>query len=416
MNRPRATACKHGVTATWMLHTVVLAGTVASGCVESDDENLSEVQSSVTVATYVTSSCSTSTVLGLSRQIADEVGCALPEGLQRLTLGGNLQSTGNAVLPYLSAKGKAALEAVAADRVVQINSAFRTVAQQYLLSEWDRMNRCGIPIAASPGTSNHESGRALDLANYSVLIGAMGAKGWAHDVPGDPVHFDHLSSPDIRGQDVAAFQRLWNRNHPEDPIEVDGDYGTNTAQRIRMSPAEGFEKGADCGGARGMEVVSVDAPDRVGPQIRFKVTMKFRNSGVLEWPKTTHLHLLTGATTKLHDPSWESTEVITTLAAPVPPGGTGMMEFYVTTPMTDVEVPIFEEMTFDDAGNKFGDVQLAFTVVPGLGEGESGEGSEIPENDIEGGCSTSGGSGSGLAFLLLGLVGITGRVRRRRAA
>jgi len=39
-------------------------------------------------------------------------------------------------------------------------------------------------------------------------ITSMANRGWAHDVPGDPVHFDHLSSPDIRGKDVLAFQRL----------------------------------------------------------------------------------------------------------------------------------------------------------------------------------------------------------------
>ena len=79
---------------------------------------------------------------------------------------------------------------------------------------------------APPGTSNHESGRALDIQNYGEVPGAMNANGWAHPYPGDdPWHFDLVASPDIRGMDVHAFQRLWNRNHPEDPIDEDGVYG-----------------------------------------------------------------------------------------------------------------------------------------------------------------------------------------------
>ena len=129
---------------------------------------------------------------------------------------------------------------------VQVNSAFRTVAQQYLLYQWNQLGRCGITAAATPGRSNHESGRAVDLANYSSVISVMSAHGWAHDVAGDPVHFDHLSSPDLRGKDVLAFQRLWNRNNPRDRIAEDGVYGPQTAARIARSPAAGFRVGA-CG-------------------------------------------------------------------------------------------------------------------------------------------------------------------------
>ena len=56
-------------------------------------------------------------------------------------------------------------------------------------------------------------------------------------------HFDHVASPDIRGMDVHAFQRLWNRNHPEDPIDEDGVYGPNTDARLAQAPAEGFPIG-----------------------------------------------------------------------------------------------------------------------------------------------------------------------------
>jgi poly(3-hydroxybutyrate) depolymerase len=129
---------------------------------------------------------------------------------------------------------------------LQINSGFRTVVQQYLLRRWFELGRCGITAAAEPGESNHESGRAVDVENYSAWITMLEAHGWAHDVPGDPVHFDHLATPDIRGADVLAFQRLWNRNAPDDPITEDGEYGPMTETRVQRAPAEGFGVGALC--------------------------------------------------------------------------------------------------------------------------------------------------------------------------
>jgi MYXO-CTERM domain-containing protein len=44
---------------------------------------------------------------------------------------------------------------------------------------------------------------------------------------------------------VTAFQRLWNRNHPEDVIPEDGVYGTETEKRVARSPVGGFARGAD---------------------------------------------------------------------------------------------------------------------------------------------------------------------------
>ena len=201
-----------------MLHSIVCAmGAVASlaGCIDSaaDEENYSQVESFATVSSYTTSTCSTAVVIGLSKQIADEIGCANPTGLVKFTASGNLQITSNAVLPYLGATAKTDLLAVASNHVVQVNSAFRTVAQQYLLYRWYQAGRCGISAAATPGRSNHESGRALDLQNYSSVRTAMSNRGWTWFGSGDPVHFDYLSAADIRGQDVKAFQELWNRNN-----------------------------------------------------------------------------------------------------------------------------------------------------------------------------------------------------------
>ena len=186
--------------------------------------------------------CSTAAVAGLSHQIAAEINCMAPGALEHFAAGGHIAITSSAVLPYLAPDAVRALERVSG--TVEINSAFRTVAQQYLLYRWYQAGRCGIAIAATPGNSNHESGRAVDLANWSSEEGSMSAHGWAHDVPGDVVHFDHLASPDVRGMDVHAFQRLWNRNHPNERLAEDGAYGPHTAARLAEAPANGFAVGA----------------------------------------------------------------------------------------------------------------------------------------------------------------------------
>jgi hypothetical protein len=202
------------------------------------------------VSTFETSACATSVVLALSKQIAEEVDCLMPGQLVRFEENADIMFTGSAVLPYASETARAKLyEATSAGgtRVLRVTSAFRSLAQQYLLRRWFELGRCGIPAAAEPGRSNHESGRALDVSNYSEWISLMEGQGWSHNIPGDPVHFEHLTSPDIRGATVLAFQRLWNRNAPNDPIAEDGDYGPATEMRLQMAPAEGFGIGAICG-------------------------------------------------------------------------------------------------------------------------------------------------------------------------
>lgn len=212
------------------------------------------------VSSFETSTCSTAVVIELSKQIAEETDCLMPGQLVKFEVVAGLQIAGAAVLPYLGADARADLYAAAAMATspMQITSAFRTVVQQYLLQRWFELGRCNITAAADPGRSNHESGRALDVSNYSAWVTIMGNHGWAHDVPGDPVHFDHLASADLRGVDVRAFQRLWNRNAPDDPIAEDGEFGPATEARVKIAPAEGFGIGATCAARRRFEVAPPD--------------------------------------------------------------------------------------------------------------------------------------------------------------
>ena len=396
----------------------MLSVVLSAGCVE--DPELNETSQFATVSTYVSGTCSTGVVAGLSMQIADEIGCINASSLVRFTPTANLQLTNSAVLPYLEQGAKTDLEAVASTRTIQINSAFRTVAQQYLLYRWWQASRCGIAAAATPGRSNHESGRALDVANWSTRVSALGARGWAHDVPGDDVHFDHLASADIRGQDVRAFQRLWNRNNPGDLISVDGAYGPQTESRLRQAPATGFSLGPTCktsSTAATVDVVSVEGPDRVQPQTRAHFKLTLLNGTDVEWPGTAVLRLA-GTTSQLHDASWLSTTDITTLGSAISPQSQGEVSFDVMTPLVTEETPIFEQLVLVSGTTQLGTVNLALTVVPGMEEPTSGEADDHNDQydqQVSGGCSTTPNPGNGSTSIIfaLALLAFVGRRRRR---
>jgi hypothetical protein len=219
-----------------------------------------EADSAVTpgsVYAAVKSSCTTSTVAGLSQQIIAEGNCLAPGAFAALPDLANLSFEPN-VFRYLEQPARDALvKALTANpgKKLHVNSMLRTVAQQYLLSTWYQLGTCGIGLAAKPGKSNHETGLAFDTDDYASDKSLLAAVGFQWFGGGDAPHFDYAGkgAVDHRGLDVKAFQRLWNRNHPEDTIDEDGVYGPNTEARLRKSPAAGFPKGASCdgGGAGG---------------------------------------------------------------------------------------------------------------------------------------------------------------------
>lgn len=201
------------------------------------------------VATAVAQSCTTSAVKGLSTQLVDEIQCLRPGTLTRIDKAAGL-TLGSAVFPYLQTSAAKALFAAQKARgtTMSINSALRTLPQQYLLYRWYQTGRCGVGLAATPGTSNHEGAIAVDINDNAGWRSAMLGKGFRWLGASDPVHYDFIGggTVDLRGLSVKAFQKLWNRNHPEDLIAEDGDYGPSTASRLAKSPSGGFAKGADC--------------------------------------------------------------------------------------------------------------------------------------------------------------------------
>ena len=144
-----------------------------------------------------------------------------------------------------SAASSLAAAAKAKNDYITLNSAWRSAAQQYLLYHWYQNGKCGIGLAAHPGSSNHEGGRAIDTSYYSYWQSALEHQGWVHSYPSsDPVHFDYSHVADLAQQNLLAFQRLWNRNNPNDKIAEDGIYGERTNHALYHAPCGGFAKTA----------------------------------------------------------------------------------------------------------------------------------------------------------------------------
>jgi MYXO-CTERM domain-containing protein len=201
------------------------------------------------VSAAVTSSCSTTSVRGLATQLVAEIQCLRPGTLKSIA-GVSGYRLGPAVFPFLQTPAADALANAqrARGRTLVINSALRTVPQQFLLYRWYQTGRCGITLAAEPGKSNHEAALAVDVDSADAWKSAFSGQQYRWLGARDPVHFDYVGpgGVDIRGLSVRAFQRLWNRNNPNDRIAEDGDYGDETASRLAKSPVGGFAKGANC--------------------------------------------------------------------------------------------------------------------------------------------------------------------------
>ncbi len=203
-----------------------------------------------TVAEAVSSTCTTASVKGLSKQIILEGQCINANAYVEVPKLDNI-SFGQNVFNFLEKPARDGLVAALnanPNKSMSVNSMLRTVAQQYLLYRWYQLGKCGIGLAAKPGNSNHETGLAMDINEYSTWKTALTNKGFKWFGSGDAVHFDYkgAGAVDFKGIDVEAFQRLWNLNHPEDQIDEDGSWGPQTEARMKKAPAEGFAKGPTC--------------------------------------------------------------------------------------------------------------------------------------------------------------------------
>lgn len=220
-------------------------------------------QSGPTVDEQITTQCSTIAVKGLSLQLIDQMNCEDP-GIMKSFEGAAGISYGPAVFPFQQGPATDTLTAVAANNgaTMPVNSALRTVPQQYLLYEWYQRGLCNANLAASPGRSNHNGGLAIDIGNSSTWRSPMRNASYIDNVSGEPWHFYYSGAggKDVRSLSVLAFQKLYNRNFPENPIDEDGVYGPQTEGALKTSPANGFTREPVCPAVMAMTAYPHKAP------------------------------------------------------------------------------------------------------------------------------------------------------------
>ena len=166
------------------------------------------------------------------------------------------------------------------DDFISITAAYRDVAMQYY-SRWYNENCDSSFDAAIPGQSNHQGGRAIDVRYWDFWWDVLLDHGFEHPIPTDNPHFElvgtaayRAESEELKSLSILAFQRLWNRNNPDDLIDEDGVYGATTKDRLGRSPVEGFPVGACPPGSGGVDPdpdpepdVGTDVGTDAGPEV-----------------------------------------------------------------------------------------------------------------------------------------------------
>ncbi|WP_019500957.1 peptidoglycan-binding protein [Pseudanabaena sp. PCC 6802] len=217
--------------------------------------------------------CSTSVVHELDRQLIFEMNSIEPGSL--VSFADLNVSFDKVVWPYLQSSAKIALGKAISDRGIQlqVNSAYRTIAQQLILFNHFKKGRCGIVAAAPPGGSNHQSGLALDIEDADGWKPFLERYGWQKLGDFDPMHFDFVGggTKDISSISVLAFQKLWNENNPQNRIAEDGRFGPATDACLAESPMEGFAKGEktpDIQPPEPVRVLQLTQPQMQGDDVR----------------------------------------------------------------------------------------------------------------------------------------------------
>lgn len=187
--------------------------------------------------------CSTAIAAGLTNQLIAELNAL---GTSFAPLDDTSRFVCNSpCVPSLQTAARDSLASATASvgDFITLNSAYRSSAQQYLLYSWWVNGQCNIPLADPPGTSRHEGGLAVDTNFFDYWNSVLPSYGWVWAGAADVYHFRFAGEgarDGVEAQSLLAFQRLWNRNNPSDPITEDGIYGDNTAARLYNAPVGGW--------------------------------------------------------------------------------------------------------------------------------------------------------------------------------
>jgi N-acetylmuramoyl-L-alanine amidase len=213
---------------------------IVEACAEFVQRDMLEIRGSFPGLLKDAPMSSTAVVNGLSQQLIYQLQLMMPDAF--VSFDDLNVHLGYAAFPYVQTQAKQALQRAIQDRgqKMQVNSAYRTIAQQMLLYN-DRGNNSN-PVAP-PGTSNHQTGLAIDIEDALGWEPYLMQYGW-NPLPNDPPHFDYQGGGtiDLRSTSILAFQQLWNQNHPNAKISEDGGFGPQTEDALNHSPAPGFPK------------------------------------------------------------------------------------------------------------------------------------------------------------------------------
>lgn len=191
---------------------------------------------------YLPTHCTTSGLLVLSNQIADIL--LADQASKVINISAHVNTSGASTIPFLQKEaGQALIKAIAEKgSKPSLVHAIRVLPQQAAVSYWYLHGRmCGIKLAATPGTSPHERGIAIDIENHAAWKAVLKRHGWIWRGAADPPHFNYHGghNPDFGIEGIRSFQKLWNLHNAE-KIKEDGVFGPITQKKLGLSPVEGF--------------------------------------------------------------------------------------------------------------------------------------------------------------------------------
>lgn len=197
-------------------------------------------------------SCATASVKGLSFQIIEEGNCIEPGAFAPFALPANAKAQGERVSVHPEARARRAGSSVLAanaGKAFTVNSMLRTIAQQYLLWSWYQSGSCGIPLAAKPGNSNHETGLAMDVQEYSAWRRALESNGFYWLGSSDPWHFDWVGASTVESSRARypGLSAVMKPQQPEGRDKRGRVVGAVDREPDAKITADGFPIGATCG-------------------------------------------------------------------------------------------------------------------------------------------------------------------------
>lgn len=189
--------------------------------------------------------CSTAGVRQLDLQLIKQIQHLAPDALVPFA---HLNvSIGSGCHAYLQAPAARALELALLERPghrLVVNSAYRTIVQQTILWNHCQHRRCGITAAAKPGSSNHNTGLAIDVDDYAGWKKALESHNYDWIGSFDFPHYDYRGGGvrDLRSLSVLAFQQLWNFNYPKQRLVEDSTWGAKVNNAILSTSIDGFPR------------------------------------------------------------------------------------------------------------------------------------------------------------------------------